>query len=379
MARSGCRMASRMLPSPRTARYSGSERPAWRMNHTGVCVVGRLRQAARKAASAGAVIGAHARGRRGRSTDGRGAADPRETGPEVAEQCRKRAARVTHDPQGARRHDRPTQHEAQRSLERPGMTQHPDLIQEQAYVDRGDECLERTRQDAWKLRDLTEAGLGGTFQARYEREVFDEALVNRPDPARSGAGGAGLRPHRSGRRGRHSRPSRRRGTAVESYHIGRLAVADEEREPVVVDWRAPVAEPFYRRPGATHGPGPSAALRHQGPPDPRHRGRAVRRGPPRRDGRGRPVGLLDPAGRLETRRTGQLGDIVGTIQAQQDEIIRSPAAGRPRGPGRAGHRQDGGGAAPGRLPALRCAPTNSSIASPRYPVASRNRSNPCAA
>ena len=33
------------------------------------------------------------------------------------------------------------------------------------------------------------------------------------------------------------------------------------------------------------GPGPPAALRHQGPPDPRHRGRAVRRGPPRRDGR----------------------------------------------------------------------------------------------
>jgi hypothetical protein len=59
------------------------------------------------------------------------------------------------------------------------MTQHPDLAQEQAYVDRAYECLERTRQDAWKLRNLTEAGLGGTFQARYEREVFDEALVTR--------------------------------------------------------------------------------------------------------------------------------------------------------------------------------------------------------
>ena len=28
-----------------------------------------------------------------------------------------------------------------------------------------------------------------------------------------------------------------------------LAVADEEREPVVIDWRAPVAEPFYRATG----------------------------------------------------------------------------------------------------------------------------------
>ena len=33
------------------------------------------------------------------------------------------------------------------------------------------------------------------------------------------------------------------------FHIGRLAVADEQSEPVVVDWRAPVAEPFYRATG----------------------------------------------------------------------------------------------------------------------------------
>src|SRR5687768_18427778 len=37
--------------------------------------------------------------------------------------------------------------------------------------------------------------------------------------------------------------------AVESFHIGRLAVADEQSDPVVVDWRAPVAEPFYRATG----------------------------------------------------------------------------------------------------------------------------------
>jgi len=34
-------IAWRMLPSPRTARYSGRLRPAWRMNQTGVCVTGR--------------------------------------------------------------------------------------------------------------------------------------------------------------------------------------------------------------------------------------------------------------------------------------------------------------------------------------------------
>ena len=53
--------------------------------------------------------------------------------------------------------------------------QHPDLAAEQAYIDHAYDCLERSRTDAWKLRDLTEAGIGvgGTFQARYERDVFD--------------------------------------------------------------------------------------------------------------------------------------------------------------------------------------------------------------
>ena len=35
-ARRGCLIASRMLPEPRIARYSGRLLPAWRMNHTGV-------------------------------------------------------------------------------------------------------------------------------------------------------------------------------------------------------------------------------------------------------------------------------------------------------------------------------------------------------
>jgi hypothetical protein len=59
--------------------------------------------------------------------------------------------------------------------------QHPDLVAEQAHIDYAYECLELSKTDAWKLRGLTEAGIGvgGTFQARYERDVFDEALVNR--------------------------------------------------------------------------------------------------------------------------------------------------------------------------------------------------------
>ena len=40
-----------MLPGPRAARYSGSDRPAWRMNHTGTWGTGWLRHARMKGAS----------------------------------------------------------------------------------------------------------------------------------------------------------------------------------------------------------------------------------------------------------------------------------------------------------------------------------------
>ena len=151
-----------------------------------------------------------------------------------------RAARVARPPLGHHSEVLDGAFDAQRSLDRTGMTQHPDLAQGQAYVDRAYECLERTRQDAWKLRTLTEAGLGGTFQARYERDVFDEAIVSRLTQLDLGEAALVF--------GRIDKAPEN-GRGAESYHIGRLAVADEEREPVVIDWRAPVAEPFYRATG----------------------------------------------------------------------------------------------------------------------------------
>ena len=60
------------------------------------------------------------------------------------------------------------------------MTQHhPDLADEQAYIDHAYDCLEQSREAAWRLRDLNEADLGGTFQARFERNAFDEAVLKR--------------------------------------------------------------------------------------------------------------------------------------------------------------------------------------------------------
>jgi DNA helicase IV len=211
--------------------------------------------------------------------------------------------------------------------------QHPELAEEQAYVDYAYECLERTRESAWRLRDLSEADLGGTFQARFERNAFDGALVRRL--ADLDLGGAALIFGRIDRLAESP-------DGVESFHIGRLAVADQHSEPVVVDWRAPVAEPFYRATGRE----PMGLVRR------RHfavEGRDVvgiedelfgdghlgvghdeglvplpAEGP---DGRPQLRGYSTLIASLERGRTGTLGDIVATIQAEQDEIIRSPQAG----------------------------------------------------
>ena len=110
-------------------------------------------------------------------------------------------------------------------------------------------------------------------------------------------------------------------------YIGRLAVADDEGDPLVVDWRAPAAEPFYR--ALPHDPMGVVRRRHL------------------RWGDGELIGLDDEvfdvsaAGEaglslvgegallaaLDAPRTGRMQDVVATIQAEQDVVIRGPRAG----------------------------------------------------
>ncbi|MFZ9930563.1 MAG: HelD family protein [Ilumatobacteraceae bacterium] len=217
--------------------------------------------------------------------------------------------------------------------------QHPDFDEEQAYIDHAYACLEASRTDAWKMRDLTESGTGGTMQNRFERNAIDEALLKRLTDLDLGDAALVF--------GRIDRLADEvdggAATGIESFHIGRLAVSDENREPVVVDWRAPVAEPFYRATGRN--PMGLARRRHfvvhgrvlQGIEDELFGGGHL--------GVGADDGLdMDSDGgatqavtglrgystllaSIERGRSGQLGDIVATIQAEQDEIIRSPQGG----------------------------------------------------
>ncbi|MGW6061898.1 HelD family protein [Streptomyces sp. NPDC055189] len=116
---------------------------------------------------------------------------------------------------------------------------------------------------------------------------------------------------------------------AETLHIGRIGVLDADYSPLVIDWRAPAAAPFYR----------------STPVDP---GRVVRRRVIRSKGR-RVLGVEDDLMRPELTATlngeslpvigdgalmaalGQarshtMRDIVASIQAEQDMVIRAPAA-----------------------------------------------------
>jgi len=170
---------------------------------------------------------------------------------------------------------------------------------------------------------MVEVGAGGTEQARYEREVIHDNVAYRLEQLY--LGDASLVFGRIDVRSTEDDQD-------PSYYIGRVAVADEKHEPVVVDWRAPIAEAFYRATGrepmglslrrhfATRGRtllGLEDEVFAEGGLDGQKAHADV--------GQIRGQGALFAA--LEESRTGRLGDIVGTIQAEQDDVIRSEMPG----------------------------------------------------
>ena len=66
----------------------------------------------------------------------------------------------------------------------------PDLAAEQDFIEHAYRCLEISRDAAWRMRNLHEGTLGGTFQARYERDVFDEMRLAIREAARDSAAAA---------------------------------------------------------------------------------------------------------------------------------------------------------------------------------------------
>ncbi|MFF4246785.1 HelD family protein [Streptomyces sp. NPDC001822] len=115
-----------------------------------------------------------------------------------------------------------------------------------------------------------------------------------------------------------------------AHHIGRIGIREDDSEhtPLLIDWRAPVARPFYLATGHT-----PMGLRRR-----RHitsEGRTVTElhdeildlGDDERSGFEDPTGDAVLLAALSSARTGRMGDIVRTIQAEQDRIIRAPHRG----------------------------------------------------
>jgi DNA helicase IV len=199
-------------------------------------------------------------------------------------------------------------------VEKTRLPTHPDLASEQAYLTRAYERLDAQRRAAAELRDsVIDAGPGGTHQARTERDVFVRTSLHRLEQLELGRSALCF--------------GRIDTEQDETFYIGRIAVSDADQEPLVVDWRAPVAEAFYRATG-------------------RHPMHLIRRRHFAVDGRqllgiedelfradgeaGDDLELVGPGAllaALQRSRSGHMRDIVATVQREQDEIIRAALPG----------------------------------------------------
>jgi DNA helicase IV len=199
---------------------------------------------------------------------------------------------------------------------------HPELAAEQRYLDRAYGRLDEMRKAASRVAEgYGDVGRGGTHQARLERDAA--AAHTRRRLAALNIGNA---PLCFGRIDLEPEPGDEH-PEDDRYYIGRISVTEADQTPLIVDWRAPVAEPFYRATGVE----PMGVVRR------RHfqiHGREL-------------IGIddevfdsdaADEAGftivgeaallaALERHRTGRMGDIVATIQAEQDEAVRAPLPG----------------------------------------------------
>lgn len=191
-----------------------------------------------------------------------------------------------------------------------------ELQKEQEYIDRLHHRVDVLRGDAAEqVQDaLTPVGTGQ--QARLERDVLVAersgllAALNAVDGSLC-----------------FGRIDLSDGVA---HHIGRIGIREDDTEhtPLLIDWRAPVARPFYL---ATHHT--PMGLRRR-----RHlttEGRTVTELHDEIldiEDRER-TGFEDPSGdsvllaAVKSARTGRMADIVRTIQAEQDRIIRAPHRG----------------------------------------------------
>lgn len=198
---------------------------------------------------------------------------------------------------------------------------HRELVTEQSHLDvlyeRLDAARERAAADLDRVR---RSPIVPTPAGRAERDAFDAWHSERLAHLRSVEERLCF-----GRLDLHG--------GIRRY-IGRMGLSDEERTQLLVDWRAPAAAAFYQATQAA----PDGVLRR------RHIATRARRVTSLDDDVLDAEALADAvatgvadvgtvAGEgalmaaLTAHRTGRMRDIVATLQAEQDRIVRAPLAG----------------------------------------------------
>ncbi len=178
----------------------------------------------------------------------------------------------------------------------------PDLPDEQAHL-----AFSRACRDAMiaRFERVDPAAAADDITAEYVEVTVAEALEDLHTPGAGDFFGR-IREERS----------------LDTYYIGRRHIEDERHEPVVVDWRAPIAAPFYR---ATHADPFGLTHRRRFTMDDGALTAYLdeRLDDPDDDAAG--SGIPDPVlAEIGAARTGAMREIVATIQAEQDEVIRAP-------------------------------------------------------
>jgi DNA helicase IV len=187
---------------------------------------------------------------------------------------------------------------------------HPELVAEQAYLDHAHECLERMRAVVERAQDV--------MVTEDQAKLIHAWTTKR------------LRTYEDARRGLCFGRLDLEGTERPVY-VGRRWVHDTEQQPVVVNWQAPAARPFYT---ATPADPQRVMLRRRFRIDGR---RLLEIADETFDGSTASVAggdfLLDD---LERSRDSHMRDIVATIQADQYRLIARglrPALAVQGGPG----------------------------------------------
>ena len=198
--------------------------------------------------------------------------------------------------------------------------------QEQAYVDVLYRLLDGARERAAEAltQTLGSGGAGGTIQARVERDFTAAEQSRRLAQLNAVERGLVFGRIDGHRIDGHQQAA---GDPVTLY-IGRIGLRDDEHEPRLIDWRAPASHPFY----AATPKDPDGLIRR------RHiytRDRTVtgvddevfdldRLSEPDRQSLSGEAMLIAS---ITAGRTGRMHDVVATIQAEQDRVIRASLQG----------------------------------------------------